>query len=172
MSETDDRTIVTGPQRWLEVLARIAIHIAAFAMLGLVAVQGWQVFARYVINDSPGWTEPLTILLLSTAMSLGAAAAVHSNRHFGFFLLAGVLGPRLKCALEVVVEIVVATIGAVLAWWGWMLWMDGVHIKTAGADFPQSINYLPLSLGGALMLVFAINRLVLALRPTTIEGGH
>ena len=56
MSETDDRTIKAGPQRWLEVLARIAIHIAAFAMLGLVAVQGWQVFARYVINDSPGCT--------------------------------------------------------------------------------------------------------------------
>ena len=172
MPETDDRTIATAPQRWLEVLARIAIHIAAFAMLGLVAVQGWQVFARYVINDSPGWTEPLTILLLSTTMSLGAAAAVHSNRHFGFFLLAGVLGPRLKCALEVVVEIVVATIGAVLAWWGWVLWMDGVHIKTAGADFPQSINCLPLCIGGALMLVFAINRLVLALRPTTTAGGH
>jgi TRAP-type C4-dicarboxylate transport system permease small subunit len=171
MSETDDRTIATGPQHWLELLARIAIHIAALAMLGLVAVQGWQVFARYVINDSPGWTEPLTILLLSTAMSLGAAAAVHGNRHFGFFLLAGQLGPRLKCALEVVVETVVAAIGAVLAGWGWMLWIDGLHIKTAGADFPQSINYLPLSIGGALMLVFAVNRIVLALRPTAVEEG-
>ena len=70
MSETDDRMIATGPQRWLEVLARIAIHIAAFAMLGLVAVQGWQVFARYVINDSPGWTEPLTILPASWILLL------------------------------------------------------------------------------------------------------
>jgi TRAP-type C4-dicarboxylate transport system permease small subunit len=172
MSDTDDRTITTGPQRWLEILASVALHLAALAMLGLVAVQGWQVFARYVINDSPGWTEPLTILLLSTAMSLGAAAAVHSNRHFGFFLLAGQLGPRLGRALELVVEVVVATIGAVLAWWGWMLWMDGVHIKTAGADFPQSINCLPLCIGGALMLVFAINRMVLALRPATVEGGR
>jgi TRAP-type C4-dicarboxylate transport system permease small subunit len=52
-----------------------------------------------------------------------------------------------------------------------MLWMDGVHIKTAGADFPQSVNYLPLSIGGALMLVFAVNRIVLALRPTAVEEG-
>jgi len=172
MADTDDRMIATGPQRWLDVLASVALHLAALAMLGLVAVQGWQVFARYVINDSPGWTEPLTILLLSTAMSLGAAAAVHSNRHFGFFLLSGLLGPRLKRVLEAVVEITVAIIGAVLAWWGWVLWMDGVHIKTAGADFPQSINYLPLSLGGALMLVFALNRLVRALRPTTAAGDY
>lgn len=172
MSETDDRTIATGPQRGLQMLASLALHLAAFAMLGLVAVQGWQVFARYVINDSPGWTEPLTILLLSTAMSLGAASAVHSNRHFGFFLLADHLGPRLKCALDVLVQAVVAALGAVLAWWGWMLWMDGLHIKTAGADFPQSVNYLPLSIGGVLMLVFAVNRIVLALRPMATEGGH
>ncbi|HWU76659.1 MAG TPA: TRAP transporter small permease [Rhodanobacter sp.] len=171
MSETDDRTMTTGPQRWLAMLASIAVHLAALAMLGLVAVQGWQVFARYVINDSPGWTEPVTILLLTTAMSLGAAAAVHSNRHFGFFLLAGQLGPRFRSALEVLIQTVVGAIGAVLAWWAWMLWMDGLHIKTAGADFPQSINYLPLSIGGALMLVFAVNRMILALRPAATEGG-
>lgn len=170
MSATDDHTITTGPQRWLQLLASVARHIAALAMLGLVAVQGWQVFARYVINDSPGWTEPVTMLLLSIAMALGAAAAVHSNRHFGFFLLGDRLGPRSARVLKVLVEAVVATIGAVLAWWGWILWMDGVHIKTAGADFPQSVNYLPLCIGGALMLVFALNRLVLAVRPAAAEG--
>ncbi len=35
---------------------------------------------------------------------------------------------------------------------------------------PQSINYLPLSVGGALMVVFALNRLVLSLRPAAAEG--
>jgi len=171
MSETDDRTSASGPQRWLAVLASVAVHLAALAMLGLVAVQGWQVFARYVLNNSPGWSEPVTILLLTTAMSLGAAAAVHSNRHFGFFLLAGQLGPRMRCALEVLIQIVVAGLGGVLAWWAWLLWMDGLHIKTAGASFPQSINYLPVSIGGALMLIFAVNRMVLACRPVTTEGG-
>ncbi len=170
MSATDDRTITTGLQRWLQVLASVARHIAALAMLALVAVQGWQVFARYVINDSPGWTEPVTMLLLSVAMSMGAAAAVHGNRHFGFFLLAGQLGPRSARALQVVVEAIVATMGAVLAWWGWILWMDSVDIKTAGADLPQSVNYLPLSIGGALMVVFALNRLVLAVWPAVAEG--
>jgi TRAP-type C4-dicarboxylate transport system permease small subunit len=95
---------------------------------------------------------------------------VHGNRHFGFFLLAGQLGPLGTRVLQVVVEAVVAAIGGVLAWWGWLLWVDGMHIKTAGADFPQSVAYLPLSIGGALMLAFALNRLVLAMRPAGTEG--
>ena len=44
-------------------------------------------FARYVLNDSPGWTEPVALLLLNTAMSFGAAAGVHRGSHFGFFIL-------------------------------------------------------------------------------------
>ncbi|MGX9718488.1 TRAP transporter small permease [Stenotrophomonas acidaminiphila] len=172
MTDSTPRTPPAGLQRALETLATAVIHVAVVALLGLVVVQGWQVFARYVINDSPSWTEPVTLLLLSTAMSMGAAAGVHTNRHFGFFLLADHLNPLARRAVDAVVPLVVAAIGAVIAWWGWALWIDGLHIKTAGANLPQSVNYLPLSVGGALMVVFALNRLRLALQPAALEGDR
>ena len=172
MSEATATPVPTGAQRALEMLASLVIHVAVVALLGLVVVQGWQVFARYVINDSPSWTEPVTLLLLSTAMSMGAAAGVHTHRHFGFFLLAEHLNPLARRVVDALVPLVVASIGAVIAWWGWVLWIDGLHIKAAGAHLPQSVNYLPLSLGGALMVVFALNRLWLALRPAAIEGDR
>ncbi|MGH8054692.1 MAG: TRAP transporter small permease [Stenotrophomonas sp.] len=162
MSDTNENTATTGFQRVLETLADVVIHVAVLALLGLVVVQGWQVFARYVINDSPSWTEPVTLLLLSTAMSMGAAAGVYTNRHFGFFLLAEHINPAIKRVIDALVPLIIAVIGGFIAWWGWVLWMDGLHIKTAGANLPQSVNYLPLSIGGALMAVFALNRMVLA----------
>ena len=172
MSEATATPVPTGAQRALEMLASLVIHVAVGALLGLVVVQGWQVFARYVINDSPSWTEPVTLLLLSTAMSLGAAAGVHTNRHFGFFLLAEYMHPLIRRVVDALVPLVIASIGAVIAWWGWLLWLDGLHIKAAGANLPQSVNYLPLSIGGALMVLFALNRLALALRPVAVEGGR
>ncbi|HVH35911.1 MAG TPA: TRAP transporter small permease subunit, partial [Tahibacter sp.] len=63
--------------------ARAALLAAGMALVSLAAVQAWQVIARYVLNDSPGWTEPLALLLLNTAMSLGAAAAVQQRQRFG-----------------------------------------------------------------------------------------
>ena len=164
-SETATSAPASPAQRALDRIAGIAIAVAAAALLGLVVVQGWQVFTRYVLNDSPSWTEPVTLLLLATAMSLGAAAGVHTNRHFGFFLLHDHVKPGVRRLLDVAVPLVIAAIGAFLAYWGAVLLMDGLHIKAAGAALPQSINYLPLSAGGALMALFALNRLTQVFRP-------
>jgi TRAP-type C4-dicarboxylate transport system permease small subunit len=173
MTDTHAETAVdvrSAPQRALDLIADIAIHVAVLALLGLVVVQGWQVFARYVINDSPSWTEPVTLLLLATAMSLGAATGVHTRRHFGFFLLAAHMGPRLRRATEMFSGLVVATLGVVIAWWGAVLLFDGMDIKAAGANLPQSINYLPLSIGGALMALFALNQIVQAAQPAVVDA--
>jgi TRAP-type C4-dicarboxylate transport system permease small subunit len=142
--------------RVAERLAGIATAIAAAALLGLVAVQGWQVIARYVLNDSPSWTEPVTLLLLSTAMSLGAAAGVHARRHFSFSLLADALGPSPRRLLQQLQALTVMLIGAMLAYWGTRLLFDGLTIPTAGVAMPESIDYLPIALGGALMTLFAL----------------
>ena len=162
MTETAAPVPASPAQRALDRIAAIAIALAAAALCGLVVVQGWQVFTRYVLNDSPSWTEPVTLLLLATAMGMGAAAGVHTNRHFGFFLLHDHVRPAVRRAIDIVVPLVVMGIGAVLAYWGTVLLVDGLGIRAAGANLPQSINYLPLSLGGALMVLFAANRLVRA----------
>ncbi|CAN7162546.1 TRAP transporter small permease [Pseudoxanthomonas sp. LjRoot143] len=171
MSEESTPPPATPLQRAMDLLSNTAIAVAVIALLGLVVVQGWQVIARYVINDSPSWTEPVTVLLLTTAMSLGAAAGVHTNRHFGFFLLADAVGPRVRTLLHALSPLVIAAIGAVMAYWGAVLLLDGLDIRIAGAPMPQSIGYLPLSIGGVLMVVFALYRLLLVLRaPLTDEA--
>ena len=164
-SETATSAPASPAQRALDRIAGIAIAVAAAALLGLVVVQGWQVFTRYVLNDSPSWTEPVTLLLLATAMSLGAAAGVHTRRHFGFFLLHDHVRPGIRRAIDVLAALIVAVIGMVLAYWSARLLLDGLDIRAAGANLPQSINYLPLSLGGALMALFAAHQLVQAVAP-------
>lgn len=170
-SNTPPATRAEATRRSLDWLSGAATAIAALALLGLVMVQGWQVFARYVINDSPSWTEPVTILLLSTAMSLGAAAGVHSNRHFGFFLLAETFPPAIRRGVDAFVALVIFAIGAVLAYWSAVLLQAGWDVRMAGAALPQSVGFLPLALGGALMSVFAVDRFVRAFRRTG-EGAR
>jgi TRAP-type C4-dicarboxylate transport system permease small subunit len=171
MTETAASVPAGAAQRALDRIAAVVIAIAATALCGLVVVQAWQVFTRYVLNDSPSWTEPVTLLLLATSMGLGAAAGVHTNRHFGFFLLHDHVRPAVRRAIDVLVPLVVIAIGVVIAYWGAVLLFDGLGIRAAGADLPQSINYLPLSLGGALMALFALNRLLLALRHPAVTAA-
>ena len=53
MSEEAAFAPATPLQRGMDALSNVAIAVAVAALLGLVVVQGWQVIARYVINDSP-----------------------------------------------------------------------------------------------------------------------
>lgn len=158
--------------RLVDRLAAIAIAIAAIALVALVLVQAWQVVARYVLNDSPSWTEPVTVLLLSTAMSLGAASGVHTGRHFAFSLLADAASPRLHALFRAVQALVMLAIGLLLAYWGTVLLLDGLAIKAAGAPLPESIDYLPLAVGGALIALFALARLLLGEAPPPRDAAH
>jgi TRAP-type C4-dicarboxylate transport system permease small subunit len=157
--ETVQQDQATSRPGAMDRLARLANAIAAAALCGLVLVQAWQVIARYVLNDSPSWTEPVTVLLLSTTMGMAAAAAVHERRHFAFNLLADSLAPAARGVLQIAAVLAIASIGAIMAWWGSVLFFDGLHIRAAGARLPQGAGYLPLAAGGALMTLFAINLL-------------
>ena len=171
MSDETNTPPPSAVQALMQRISGLAIGIAASALIGLVIVQGWQVFARYVLNNSPSWTEPVTLLLLSTAMGMGAAAGVYTNRHFGFVLLAESLPPHVKRLVDCMSPLVIALIGASMAYWSFVLLLDGLDVKMAGAPLPQSIAFLPLTASGALMVVFALNRLVLILTAPAKQGA-
>lgn len=157
--------------RILDRLSDAALGIAALALLGIVTVQAWQVVARYVFNDSPGWTEPTALLLLSTAMAFGAASGVRRQRHFRFPLLVDALPPAWRRGCEALCALAIAGIGLLLAYWGAVLFLDGVAIRTAGSFLPQSAPYGPLALGGVLMSVFALARIGAPQTDTHSPGG-
>ncbi|MNY68434.1 Tripartite ATP-independent periplasmic transporter, DctQ component [compost metagenome] len=80
------------------------------------------------------------------------------------------MGAGLRRAVDVFTQLVVAVLGGFIAFWSADLLLDGMDIKTAGANLPQSINYLPLAVGGALMLLFALNRAWKALHVTAADA--
>ena len=144
----------------LSRLAQGIIAIACVALVSMTGVEAWQVFARYVLNNSPSWTEPVALLLMSTAMMLGAAAGVRSESHFGFLLALHVAPPPLRRLLVAIGRLVVAAIGALLAFWGGTLLADGWKVDMAGVALPQGLLFLPICLGGVLIAVFALERLL------------
>jgi TRAP-type C4-dicarboxylate transport system permease small subunit len=142
----------------LAPLARAAFALGGLALVALVGVEAWQVLARYVLNASPGWTEPTALLLLTGAMSLGAAGAVHQGAHFGFFILRERAPAPVRRALELMSELVVAALGAVLAYGSGRLLLDGLDVPMAGTFLPASANHAPMCVAGALMTLFALDR--------------
>lgn len=149
-------------ERRLEGLARASTVLAALGLFGMVIAQGWQVLARYALNASPSWTEPLTLIFLTTTLAFGAAAGVHSRSHFKFPLLVLLLpeaGQRLFVRMA---ALIIIGVGLLIAVFGLQLGLDGLDVRMAGAPLPQSTAFFPLALGGALMSLFALPQLIRA----------
>ena len=152
----------------LTILARIAAVIAGTSLVGMAVVEGWQVFARYVLNDSPSWTEPVALLLMSTVMMAGAAVGTRNDAHFGFFIVVEHTSPGVRRVLLAIARLIAAAVGLMLSVWGGRLLVDGWDVPMAGAPLPQGIVFLPFCVGGALIAVFAIERLITS--PTSRAG--
>src|SRR5262245_19530916 len=99
----------------------------------MACIEVWQVFARYVLNDSPSWTEPFALLFMTTTAMFGAALGVRTNRHFGFFILVESSPPPVKRALRLFAQAVAVALGVMLAGWGGEMAIDSWDYAMPGA---------------------------------------
>jgi len=149
-----------GFVRALDGLASLALGLAGAALVAMALIQAWQVFARYVLNDSPGWTEPLALLLMSFAVMFGAAVAVRRETHFAFQTFRDAAPGRSQWVMKSISRLIAAASGVGLMMLGGTLMIDDWPVAMAGAPLPSGLKYAGLCVGGALILLFALERLL------------
>ena len=149
-----------GSARALDALSTLAMGLAGVALVAMALIQAWQVFARYVLNDSPGWTEPLALLLMSFAVMFGAAVAVRRETHFAFQTFRDAAPGPARRVLKSISRLIAAASGAGLMVLGGVLMVDEWPVAMAGAPLPSGLKFAGLCVGGALILLFSIERLL------------
>jgi TRAP-type C4-dicarboxylate transport system permease small subunit len=164
MTEETGTTGDKGRKGVLDRLEWLALVLASLALIAVVAVQAWQVFARYVLNDSPSWTEPLALVFIVNTAMLGAAVGVRRETHFSFPLLADSAPPVVRVVCRILARLAMIALGAGLAVFGAVLMADSWSVPMAGAALPVGLRFLPVAVGGALIAVFGVERLVVGLR--------
>ncbi len=148
------------------ILARInlaALWISGAGLVLMTAFVAWQVFGRYVLNESPSWTEPASLLLMSWFILLGAAVGVREGNHLGFEIGLHYAPSWLRKIMLLVSHVLVIGFGGAMAWYGTELAMETWSANMAGLPIPQGMDYIPLSAGGVLIALFAVEKLVLLL---------
>lgn len=154
------RSILRPMTSVLSVINRIALWMAGIGLVGMTAIVAWQVFGRYVLGSTPRYAEATAIMLMAWFIFLGAAVGVRERYHLGFDVLLYFVSYRTKQILRTISDIVVFAFGAGMAFYGGQLvahsW--GVAIPTLG--LPGGMTYVPLTLGGVLICLFTIERLL------------
>ncbi|MEO9781872.1 MAG: TRAP transporter small permease [Sedimentitalea sp.] len=146
--------------RWkaLDHLARCVVAFSSVALVLLVVLTGWQVWGRYVLNDTPTWTEKAALLLILIVALPMAAIGLRENFHLGIGYVSDLLPPKSQRALEIANSLVLGGFGVAMVFGSWPL-----VIGTWGRDIPllglpQGLQYAPLILTGSLIVLFMVER--------------
>lgn len=162
------RERMLGAARFLAVLARLALWVASVGMIVMTAMVAWQVFARYILNASPSWTEPLSILVMSWFIFLGAAVGVRENFHMGFDVLIHFL-PGAGGWMRATSDLAVLIFGIGMVVYGGQLTIQTWTATIPVLHLPGGFAYMPIVAGGVLMSLFALERLALRLAGVPVD---
>lgn len=143
-----------------------------FAGLGLMlmtAIIAWQVFARYVLNDSPAWGEQAALLLMIWYVMFAAAAGVREGFHIRISVFADNLPPKLRRIVNLLSHAIVGLFGLAMVWWGIELVRETWQHVIPTLGLSRGFAYVPIPAAGLLIFGFALEHVIADLRKREVS---
>ncbi|MGC3939601.1 TRAP transporter small permease [Roseobacter sp. EG26] len=144
----------------LDAIAYGCRIITGVSLVVLTVIFGWLVFGRYVLNATPTWVEQAALLLVMIIAFLGAAVGIHENTHLSVTAFRNPLPDRLRQALIVLSDLLLAGFGILMLWQGAKLTLFKWGSQIPLIQLPEGLRSLPLTVGGALILLFTLGHLM------------
>lgn len=150
-------------------LSKLCLWLAVILLIAVVLCVQWQVIGRYIFNDSPTWAEALAMLLILFVTSFGLAVGVRDAGHIGLESLVGLLPESWQRRIEVLIHALVAYFGWLMVQGGWLWAAAKWDEKKPMLPVPDGIDYVPVIIAGALIIIFSIEHIVANFRGVEVE---
>src|SRR5690349_9928182 len=145
--------------RAMDVLHRACVIAAGACLVVITLIIPYGVFCRYVLNSAASWPEPMAVLLMIVMSFLSAVVCYREYLHIGVGVLPALLAKPAKSLLGWFLEACMLVTNLFMLVWGIKLvhttWFQSI------AEFPivsAGMAYLPIPIGGALTVLFVIER--------------
>jgi TRAP-type C4-dicarboxylate transport system permease small subunit len=156
-------------RRAMDVTYWACAVIAGVSLVLISAVIPWGVYTRYIVNRAATWPEPMAVLLTIVLTFIGAPACYRLGLHMRVGIVVDLLPRRGQRAMWYLAELLMGGLGAFMLIWGAQLvattWPQTID---AFPFLPVGATYLPVPVGGAITLLFVVERLFLG--PPTPHG--
>jgi len=130
------------------------------ALMALIILDvTWQIFTRFVMQNSSSWTEEMARFLLIWIGLLGGSYALHTRMHLGIDILTYKLVGKKKQVVEVIIYSFVALFALVImVIGGFKLVNMTFQLKQISASMGIKMGYIyiVIPLSGMLMIFYSI----------------
>ena len=155
--------------RLCAALSKLCLMLAVLLLLCVIVSVQWQVFGRYVMNDTPTWAEALAMLMVLFVTAFGLAVGVRDAGHIGLESMVASLPERWQRRVELLIHALVGLFGALMAYGGWTWASAKWTEKKPMLPVPDGIDYVPLVIAGVLIVLFSIEHIVANLQGKVVE---
>jgi TRAP-type C4-dicarboxylate transport system permease small subunit len=159
-------------RRAMDWLYLLCVILSGSALVLVSVIIPYGVYTRYVLNSAASWPEPMAILLTIVLTFFGAAACYRSGAHMRMSVLVRAMSGWPRRIMEFLSEALMALISLFMLIWGESLvettWYQSI------AEFPSlsvGVTYLPIPIGGAITLLFVLERVAIGPPPQTWDSA-
>ena len=150
-------------------LSRLSLVLASIGLIAVILCVQWQVFGRYVMNDTPTWAEALAMLLVLFVTAFGLAVGVRDAGHIGLESMVALLTEAWQRRIELLIHALVGLFGGFMVYGGWIWAAAKWHEKKPMLPVPDGIDYVPLIIAGVLIVLFSIEHILANLQGKVVE---
>lgn len=143
------------PQGLSDRFSSALIWLSSTGLTVMTTILCWQVFARYVLNASPAWTEQAALILMVWIVFLGSAAGIWDGFHIRIAEGVERMKPSFGKYAKVTANLLVIGFGLLLTIWGSELVLKTWTNQVPTLPFTRGMVYLVIPLSGLLMAIFA-----------------
>jgi TRAP-type C4-dicarboxylate transport system permease small subunit len=155
--------------KFCAAVSKLSLVLAVVGLIAVILCVQWQVIGRYVLNDTPTWAENLALLLVLFVTAFGLAVGVRDAGHIGLESLVVLLPEVWQRRIELLIHALVGLFGVLMVQGGWLWASAKWGEKKPMLPVPDGIDYVPVIIAGALIVLFSIEHIVAVLRGEDVE---
>jgi TRAP-type C4-dicarboxylate transport system permease small subunit len=144
----------------LNRLSTIALYIAGGGMVVMTGIIGWQVFARYVLNNTPSWSEPISLHLMLWFILFGAAVGVRESVHLGLDIVRYMMPEWIQKVMDLISLGFIVFFGITMTVYSILLAAGTWNAAIPVLGWPGGVDFFPMIGGGVLISLFSLERFV------------
>ncbi|MCD6254107.1 MAG: TRAP transporter small permease [Thermotogae bacterium] len=144
----------------LSKYVRIIEFLTGLCLLLMFVIVTMAVVARYVFSSPIFWAGELSRYLMFYMVMLGSSLAIRDVKHPSLTFIVERLPQRLKKIWTYVVYLSVLFVSVIIFWQGFTMASKSIFLRTPALRISFSWIYVGLPIGGALMSLETVLKLV------------
>jgi TRAP-type transport system small permease protein len=146
--------------RLCALLSSICLRLGIAGLVLLIACVSWQVFGRYVLNNTPTWAETLSLVLVLYVTMFGVAVGVRDAGHIGLESLLVLASDAARKKMEYLIHALVLVFGALMSFECGLLAQSVWGYNLPTLPISEGWRYVPACFAGVLIVLFSLEHIL------------